>query len=46
LICVTHHPEDLPSSITHILKLEQGQVVASGPKDQVQQNLWSRHTCE
>ncbi len=35
LICVTHHPEDLPSSITHILKLEQGHIVASGLKDQV-----------
>lgn len=31
LICVTHHPEDLPSCITHILKLEQGKVIASGP---------------
>jgi molybdate transport system ATP-binding protein len=32
LICVSHHPEDLPSSITHVLYLEGGRVISIGKK--------------
>lgn len=32
LIYVTHHPDELPASITHSLRLEQGRVAAFGPR--------------
>ena len=30
-VLVTHHVEEIPVGITHVLLLKQGQVVAAGP---------------
>jgi len=30
-VLVTHHVEEIPPGITHVLMLRQGRVVASGP---------------
>lgn len=35
LVLVTHHVEEIPPGITHALLLRDGQVIASGPKDEV-----------
>lgn len=32
LLVVTHHPEELPAAITHLLRMEQGRIVQSGPR--------------
>ena len=33
LLYVTHRPEDMPKSITHVLRLEQGKVVGQGRRN-------------
>ena len=35
LVLVTHHLEEIPSFVTHVLLLAGGQVVASGPVSEV-----------
>ena len=35
LLFVTHHPDEIPSQITHILLLRDGEIVAAGPKRSV-----------
>jgi iron complex transport system ATP-binding protein len=35
IIMVTHHPEDLIPSITHILLMDGGRVVAGGRKETI-----------
>ena len=35
LIYVTHHFEEMPRSITHVLKLEKGRVLASGLRQDI-----------
>ena len=32
LVFVTHHPDELPSSISHVLELRAGRVLRSGPR--------------
>lgn len=31
IIYVTHHPDEIPQFFTHILKIEQGRIIQSGP---------------
>ena len=40
-VLITHHPEEIVPSITHVLLLKEGEVVAQGPKEEVlnQSNL-------
>ncbi len=38
LIYITHHIEEILPSITHVLALRKGKVIASGPKEQVVTN--------
>lgn len=35
VLYVTHHAEEITASMTHLLLLKEGRVVAQGPKDQV-----------
>jgi len=34
-VLVTHHVEEIPKGITHVLLLKQGSVLAAGPIDDV-----------
>ena len=38
IILVTHHVEEIPGGFTHALVLAGGQVIASGPIDEVVSN--------
>jgi iron complex transport system ATP-binding protein len=35
LVLVSHHVEEIPSGVTHVLLLRAGRVVAAGPTDEV-----------
>jgi len=35
MIYVTHHPDEMPNAITHILKLQRGRIQKCGPRESV-----------
>ncbi len=35
ILCSTHIEEDLPSVVTHFLQLDEGKIVANGPKEEM-----------
>ena len=39
VLLLTRRIEDIPPGITHVLVMEQGRIVASGPRDEVLRNL-------
>lgn len=44
MVLVTHHVEEIPPSMTHVLLLRQGRVVAAGPIDETL-TPWSLSEC-
>ena len=40
IILVTHHIHEIPPEVTHVILLDQGKVLANGPKEEILTDSW------